>query len=136
VHVLLARLGPARGDGTAPTLSITSPVSHETVSAGFTVRATAGDDQAVTGVSFYVDGAKVGTTGGPPYELATDPALPEGMHTVMVEARDASGNMTVREVSVLVGDEPWFAAGCSAGGAPGAGAALGLLALRRRRQRR
>ena len=135
VQILLARLGSASGDGTAPTLSITSPAAHATVSAGFTVKATAADDQEVTGVTFYVDGAKVGSAAAPPYELATDEALADGMHTVMVEARDASGNMTVREVSVTVGDTPWFAMGCSAGGAPGIGAALGLLALRRRRRR-
>lgn len=133
VQLLLARLGSAGGDGTAPTLTIDSPTSHETVGAGFTVKATAGDDQAVTAVSFYVDGAKVGSVAAPPYELATDAALPDGMHTVMVEARDASGNMTVREVSVTVG-ESGFPLGCSAGGAPGVGAALGLLALRRRRR--
>ena len=138
VQILLARLGSAEGDGTAPTLSITSPISHESVSAGFMVRAKAGDDQAVTAVTVYVDGAKVGSVEAPPYDLATDPGLPDGMHTVMVEARDASGNITVREVSVHVGDEPWFAdVGCSAGGTPGAGAgvALGLLALRRRRRK-
>lgn len=135
VQLLLARIGAAAGDGSAPALTISSPAAHATVSAGFTVKATAHDDQAVTTVSFYVDGAKVGTVDAAPYELATDAALADGMHTVMVEARDASGNMTVREVSVTVGDTPWFAMGCSAGGTPGAGVALGLLALRRRRRR-
>ena len=136
MQILLARLGPASGDGTAPTLAITTPITHTTVAAGFTVKANADDDQAVTAVAFYVDGAKVGSSNTPPYELATDPTLADGMHTVMVEARDDSGNITVREVDVTVGDASWMA-GCSAGGTPGAGIALGLFALRlRRRQRR
>lgn len=134
VQILLARLGAAAGDGTAPTLTINSPAAHDTVPAGFTVKATAFDEQGITGVTFYVDGTKVGSADGPPYELATDAAIADGMHTVMVEARDPGGNMTVREVSVTVGDVPWFA-DCSAGGAPGAGAALGLLVLRRRRKK-
>jgi len=135
LQLLLARLGGAGGDGTAPTLVITSPVDHASVSAGFTVSAHAADDTGLAAVTLYVDGAKAATRTAAPFEFTTDTTLVTGSHTVMVEARDTNDNMTVREVAVTIaGNPPWFeSVGCSAGGGPGAGVGLALLALRRRR---
>lgn len=132
LEILLARLGAAGGDGIAPVLAITSPVAHESVEPGFTVTARATDDIGITSVALYVDGAKTETLTAAPYELATDPDLATGAHTLMVEARDANDNVTVREVDVTVETSPF---GCSAGGGgAGLGACVALLALGRRRR--
>jgi uncharacterized protein (TIGR03382 family) len=97
------------------------------------------DDIGVTTVALYVDGVKVDERTAGPFDFVTDASLPTGAHTVMVEARDANDNITVRELDVLVGNgnEPWFRdLGCSAGGGTsGLGAcALALVLLRRRRR--
>jgi len=139
-QILLARLGAAGGDGNAPALTIMSPAAHDLVDPGFTVHTQATDDIGVTMVALYIDGVKVEERSAGPFDFVTDAALPTGSHTLMVEARDANDNITVREVDVLVsnGSEPWFKdLGCSAsGGSSGLGAcALALvLALRRRRR--
>lgn len=135
LQVLLARLGAAGSDGSAPTLVITSPQAHAAVSAGFDVSARASDDIGLTSVALYIDGAKVETLTTGPFTFTTDETLATGAHSIMVEARDANDNITVREVDVTVTTEPpWFARGCSTGGAtPGLGACAVLLALRRRR---
>lgn len=136
-QILLARLGAAGGDGTAPTLVIMSPAAHAEVDPGFTVQTRALDDIGVTTVALYVDGVKVDERTSGPFDFETDAALPTGAHTVMVEARDANDNITVRELDVIVtGNEPWFRnIGCSTGGGTsGLGACALVLALRRRRR--
>lgn len=136
-QILLARLGAAGGDGTAPTLVIMSPAAHAEVDPGFTVQTRALDDIGVTTVALYVDGVKVDERTSGPFDFETDAALPTGAHTVMVEARDANDNITVRELDVIVtGNEPWFRnIGCSTGGgSSGLGACALVLALRRRRR--
>ena len=137
-QILLARLGAAGGDGTAPTLVIMSPTAHAEVAPGFTVQTRALDDIGVTTVALYVDGVKVDERTTGPFDFVTDDALPTGAHTVMVEARDANDNITVRELDVMVtGNPPWFRSlGCSSsGGTSGLGACALVLALRRRRRR-
>lgn len=136
-QILLARIGAAGGDGIAPTLVIMAPTAHAAVDPGFTVQTRADDDVGVTSVALYVDGVKIEARSVGPFDFATDAALPSGLHSVMVEARDANDNITVRELDVTItGDAPWFAnVGCSAGGGTsGLGACALLLALRRRRR--
>ncbi|CAN5923516.1 hypothetical protein BH11MYX3_BH11MYX3_23080 [soil metagenome] len=136
VQILLARLGAAGGDGTAPTVVITDPAAHASVEPGFVVRARATDDVALTSVALYVDGVKIESMATGPFEFATDSALAYGAHTIMIEARDGNENITVSEVDVTVTrDPPWFAS-CSAGGSPGLGVCAALLVLRRRRRYR
>lgn len=138
-QILLARLGAAGSDGTAPTLVIMSPATHELVAPGFTVQTRADDDVGITSVALYVDGMKVDELTSGPFDFATDPTLAPGVHTVMVEARDANENITVRELEVTVdaSSDAWYRdLGCSAGGPPGlGGAALALLLMLRRRRR-
>ena len=93
LEILLARLGAAGGDGTAPTLVITSPSEYASVQRGFAVTANAADDHGVTGVTLYVDGTKIETRTTGPFEFTTDAALAIGSHTVMVEARDTNDNI-------------------------------------------
>ena len=147
-QLLTARLGAAGQDNTPPSIGITTPAPNATVSAGFSIAATATDNTAVTTVAFYLDGSLVATKTSPPYELATDPSLTRGAHTIVVEATDTGGNTATMERDVVVatsstgGDDDGsddssnpLKLGCSAGGQP-AFAVLGVLAAMLARRRR
>ena len=79
----MARLGGTSSDGSSPTLVITSPVDHASVSAGFMVSARASDETGLSAVSLYVDGMKAETRTVAPFDFTTDAALASGSHTVM-----------------------------------------------------
>jgi MYXO-CTERM domain-containing protein len=140
VQLLLERLGPAGADSTAPILAVSSPADGAVVEPGFAVIAQASDNIGVTAVALYVDGALVTTRATPPFELATDPDLAPGPHTLRVEATDALENLTTSELVVRIdpGSADPLGLGCTAGGSPGpTGVALLVLAivpLRRRRR--
>ena len=93
-------------DTTAPTVSITSPVSGSTVSGTVTISATASDDSgSVAGVQFQLDGVNFGTEKtAAPYSIAWDTmTVGNGSHTLTAVARDAAGNTaTSTAVSVNV----------------------------------
>jgi hypothetical protein len=83
-------------DTTAPTVSITSPANGASISSGSTqtVSVTATDNDSVSSVDFYIDGAKVSTLTAPPYNYSwntTGVAL--GNHTLQAKATDPSGNL-------------------------------------------
>jgi Bacterial Ig domain len=134
VEVLLERLGPAGSDHDAPTVIVSEPANHATVSPGFVVVASVSDNIAVASVQLYVDGALAQTKYAPPYEFELT-SISAGGHVLRLEAKDAIDNTTETELDVYVAqDSPSFdeMVGCSAGGgAPGVGLALALLALRR-----
>lgn len=150
-QLLMSRLGAAGADNTPPSIGITTPAPNATVSAGFSISATATDNTAVTAVAFYLDGTLVATKTMAPYDLATDPSLARGAHTIVVEATDTGGNTAMMERDVVVsasgtstgggddggdGGDP-LKLGCTAGGQP-AFAVLGAFAallVRRRRTR-
>lgn len=138
VQLLLSRVGAANRDNTAPTLGITSPAAGANVDPGFSITATASDNRSVKSVAFYIDGDLVATRTQAPYQVATDPALAPGPHTIGVEATDADGNSTVEDRDVVLGGEiDPFALGCSAGRQPPlALVAIVLAALLVRRRRR
>jgi hypothetical protein len=87
---------PASSDTTAPTVSITTPTSGQTLSGTVTAAANASDNVGVTGVQFLVDGQNYGaedTTA--PYNVSLNAgALSAGTHTISARARDAAGNTT------------------------------------------
>jgi hypothetical protein len=96
---------PASSDTTPPTVSITNPVSNQTVSGTVAVAATATDDVAVASVQFYLDGKPLGspvTTA--PYAIQWDTTTaPNGTHTLSAQATDTSGNVgTSQSVTVTV----------------------------------
>lgn len=139
-QLLLSRLGAAGSDGVAPSVVIMSPAVNEHVAPGFTVQTVVADDVGVTAVALYVDGTKTEQRASGPFDFTTDPTLAPGVHSIMVEARDANENITVREVDVFVGssDDMWLRnIGCSAGGGSSGlgGTALALLLLRRQRRK-
>jgi uncharacterized protein (TIGR03382 family) len=142
VQLLRERLGEPGDDGSPPQLRIASPLANAVVDPGFTITANADDD--VAAVTFFVDGDQVGAAITPPYQLATDASLLPGDHTIVVEAADTRGNVSMAQVDVVVrgaddgvDDNPLTLLGCSAtGGTAGFPVALALLALLRRPRRR
>jgi glucose/arabinose dehydrogenase/PKD repeat protein len=90
-------MGPASGDTTPPSASITAPTGGAQVSGIVNVTADADDDVGVVGVQFLVDGVATGAEDATaPYGLAWDTrAAQNGAHTLTARARDAAGNTTV-----------------------------------------
>ena len=83
-------------DTAAPTVSITSPTSGQTVSGTTTITATASDDAAVASVQFYLDGQAIGSAvTNPPYAVSGDTtAVSNGTHTLAAQATDTSNNVS------------------------------------------
>lgn len=83
-----------RADYTAPTVSITSPVSGSTVSGLVNIDVDATDDVGVTRVDFYRKGALIGSDTTPPFSLAWDTtAEPNDSSVLSAKAFDATGNV-------------------------------------------
>jgi parallel beta-helix repeat protein len=91
---------PPTGDTTAPTVSVTSPTSGQTVSGTVTLAATATDNVGVVGVRFQVDYTDVGSEDtAAPYSVSWNSAsLANGTHNVRAVGRDAAGNQTVTSI--------------------------------------
>lgn len=81
-------------DGTAPSVSITSPVSGE-VSGTFSINATATDNQSVDSVKFYINTTKIGSTDtSSPYGVSFDSTTKiNGSYTLYAVAEDVAGNI-------------------------------------------
>jgi hypothetical protein len=98
-----ARLQPflqvtyARGkgvDSTPPSVSLASPGVGAALAGVVMLEATQSDDTGVVAVGFTVDGIRVGERTAAPYALSWDTtATGDGVHTLIVIARDAAGNM-------------------------------------------
>jgi peptidoglycan/xylan/chitin deacetylase (PgdA/CDA1 family) len=77
-----------------PQVTVTSPTAGSTVSGNVTLSATV-SGIAVDHVNFLVDGNLVGTVTTSPYTMTWDSTqVPDGQHTVVAQAYDASNNMT------------------------------------------
>ncbi|MBL7738685.1 MAG: DUF4082 domain-containing protein, partial [Chitinophagaceae bacterium] len=87
-------------DTQAPTVSITAPAAGATVSASISVTASAGDNVAVAGVQFLLDGVNLGTeVTTAPYTVTWNTlTTTNGSHTLTARARDAAGNTTTSAV--------------------------------------
>jgi hypothetical protein len=83
-------------DASGPTVSITSPTSGATVFGTVPVRASAGDDNGVAAVTFFVDGVQLGLPDTiSPYTINWETTtVIDGPHTLTAVARDAAGNTT------------------------------------------
>lgn len=92
-------------DTTSPTVSLTAPLSGDTVSgSSVALAATASDDVSVSGVTFKVDGATIGTEDTAPAYVGNwdSTSLADGSHTLSAVARDGSGNLATSSISVTV----------------------------------
>jgi len=96
-------VGAAPTDTVPPTVHITSPMTGTTVQQGFTVAATATDDQGVLRVDFSIDGAVVNATTTAPYMFTTAANLAPGSHVIAATAYDAV-NHTSDSVTVTIID--------------------------------
>jgi peptidoglycan/xylan/chitin deacetylase (PgdA/CDA1 family) len=93
-------------DASAPTVTLTSPLTGAAVSGTTTLQANAGDNIAVDHVDFLVDGSQVGSATTAPYSYAWDTtSVADGGHTVAARAVDGAGNTTTSSAtSVSVGN--------------------------------
>jgi uncharacterized protein (TIGR03382 family) len=114
-------LGQALGfkeDPNPPSMSIDYPSDGQTVRPGFLVFVAAEDDVAVDRVELYIDGVLAYTDPIPPYELAANDLVTDGMHDVEVRVYDAS-SYSVQEIQLDVDGlaaSPNLIGGCQAGG--------------------
>jgi glucose/arabinose dehydrogenase len=97
VMQVVAFKGEPGGDGTAPTVAITSPQSNSQLNDIVTVTADASDNVGVAGVQFLVDGSNAATEDtAAPYGFSWDTrSVANGAHTLTARARDAAGNTTL-----------------------------------------
>lgn len=81
-------------DTTAPTASISAPLSGATVSGVQSVSVTASDNVGVTKVELYVDGALAGSVVASPYTFPWNTTgVANGSHVLSAKAYDAAGNI-------------------------------------------
>ena len=84
-----------------PSATLTAPADGATVSGTIAVTTDASDNEAVTRVELFVDGALTDTDSAAPYEFSLDTtALNNGLHTLTVTAYDAANNQGSDQVSV------------------------------------
>jgi hypothetical protein len=91
-------------DTTAPSVTITSPANLSTVGGVVSITASAGDNVAVTGVQFQLDGVAAGPqdTAAPYATTWNTTAVANGPHTITAIARDAAGNIGAASVTITV----------------------------------
>ncbi len=95
----------ANSSSTPPTVQLTAPEAGATVSATVTVAANVASSEGIASVSFYVDGAQIGTSlTAPPYMTTWDTeTATAGNHNLTATAIDITGNPgTSAPVSVTV----------------------------------
>ncbi|MCY1078279.1 Ig-like domain-containing protein [Archangium lansingense] len=81
-------------DNAAPAVAITSPAGGATVSGGVSLQADATDNEGVTRVEFFVDGALLASDTTAPYSVEWDSGFWfNGSHTLLAKAYDAVGNV-------------------------------------------
>jgi hypothetical protein len=103
-------------DAIPPTVSISAPAAGATVSGTVNVSANAGDNVAVVGVQFQVDGANLGLeVMVAPYVVgwATTTAT-NGSHALTAVARDAAANKTVSAAVTVTASNSSSGAGIAA----------------------
>jgi exonuclease III len=104
-------------DTTPPQASVTSPVEGGVVSGLVPVVADATDEGGVALVSILADGALLGSVTVAPYSRVWDTThLPNGMHTLQVQATDRSGNMSLSPLRTVTVNNVVVAPGDGSGG--------------------
>jgi hypothetical protein len=103
---LIAGSGGGNGGGDdPPTVNITSPANGATVDGTISVTATAGDDNGVLQVEFFVDGASIGTdaNGGDGWSMSWDTTSEaDGNYSVSATATDTIGQPASDSLEVNV----------------------------------
>ena len=93
-------------DTTPPTVSISSPVSGQTVSEIVTISVTTNDNDEISKVEFFIDNSLAFTDSESPYEYEWNTTTFENgsEHTVKVISYDASDNSTESQPIMLIVD--------------------------------
>jgi subtilisin family serine protease len=92
-------------DNIGPATAVSAPAQNAHVRGTVQVRATASDSQGVTAVSFYLGTTLLGTDTTAPYEVSWDTtSMANGSATLVSEASDPAGNVTVSAVRNVVVD--------------------------------
>lgn len=94
--------GPPAPDSTPPTVAIGYPGNSSVLSGTIEITAIAGDNVAVAGVQFQVDGADLGAEDVvAPFAVSWNTATAgDGQHAITAIARDAAGNQDTSDVVV------------------------------------
>jgi subtilisin family serine protease len=93
-------------DLSPPTVSFTTPAPGATVRGSVTLGAVATDNVGVTRVEFYDGATRLGTDTVSPYNASWSTASgPNGSRTVTARAYDASGNIGLAELTVVVDND-------------------------------
>ena len=94
-------------DNTPPTVSITSPAEGAIVSGTIDVTADASDDNGVTQVEFFADGASIGVDTTASYAVSWDTTTAaNGSHTLTATATDVADNATTSDPVTVTVDNP------------------------------
>lgn len=104
-EILAGSYTPPAPDTTPPVVTLTDPADGSTVSGSVALGATAADNVGVAGVTFYADGAPIGSpVSAPPFMTHWDStAVAAGTHVLTAQAKDAAGNVgTSAPVTVTV----------------------------------
>nr|WP_235216584.1 Ig-like domain-containing protein [Archangium violaceum] len=81
-------------DNTLPDVALTSPAPGVYLGSSAMLEATATDNQTVSKVEFYVDGALLGTDTSAPYTVSWNAgSWTQGAHTLTARAHDGTGNV-------------------------------------------
>ena len=154
VQMLLDRIGPA--DEIAPDVTISRPLSGQSVDPGFVIQASVSGNVSIDRVELWIDGELTNTVITEPYIFNAPDDLRGGQRDVETRAIDNLGNIGSASVTVtLSGDGSGTDPGTEPGGTDGASgsdviggcrvtsgagaaaplllASLGLLLVRRRR---
>ena len=96
-------------DTTPPTVSITSPVSGQTVNEIITITVTTQDNEGISKVEFFIDDSLHFTDTESPYEYEWDTTKEtDGDHTIKVNSYDLSENMTESQPVLVKVDNDSF----------------------------
>jgi YVTN family beta-propeller protein len=94
IAVYVGEVTTAPSDTTPPAVTITAPAAGAQITGIVAVSANASDAVGVSSVTFFADGAAIGTDTSSPYSVSWNTsAVPAGSHTLRAEARDAAGNV-------------------------------------------
>lgn len=94
-------------DTLAPEIVLSPPLCGQEVSGEVSFSAEVTDDGGVSGVAFLVDGDTLVEKSTPPYTFLWDTRLlGDGMHTVVIQAEDVSGNAGELVCEVMVKNTP------------------------------
>ena len=86
-----------------PVVDITSPTNGATVSGSVTVEASATDDDGITQIAFFVDGATLAVDSTAPYAASWNTTtVGDGPHTLTATATDSVGQTADHSISVTV----------------------------------